>query len=149
MSHIFAETIRVRYGETDRMGIVYYANYLTWFEVARSGVCRTMGYPVPKMEEDGLILPVVEARCRYKRSARYDEQIRIETTITELKAHSMSFSYRVLREEDGVVLAEGMTRHGFCGQDGKLVKNPQPFMDHIKAYLSEDNERKEVVSSGK
>lgn len=149
MSHIFCETVRVRYGETDKMGIVYYANYLTWFEVARTSLCRAIGYPVPRMEEDGIILPVVDARCRYKRSARYDELIRIETTITELKTHSISFAYRVLRDEDDVLLAEGMTRHGFCDHSGKLVRNPQPFMDHIKVHLSKDNQRKEVVSHGK
>lgn len=139
MSHVFHETIRVRYGETDKMGVVYYANYLTWFEVARSGVCRSMGYPVPDIERDGLILPVVEAKCRYKRSARYDDLIRIETTITELKSHSMSFAYRVVREEDGILLAEGMTRHGFCDHAGKLVRNPQPFTDHLKSYLNRNS----------
>jgi acyl-CoA thioester hydrolase len=149
VSEIFCETIRVRYGETDKMGIVYYANYLTWFEVARSGLCRTIGYPVSRMEEDGVVLPVVEARCRYRRSARYDELIRIETVITEMKPHSISFSYRVLRDEDDVLLAEGMTRHGFCDHEGKLVKNPQPFMDRLKSYLSKDNIREEVVSYGR
>ena len=139
MSHVFHETVRVRYGETDKMGVVYYANYLTWFEVARSGVCRAMGYPVPEIERDGLILPVVEARCRYKRSARYDDLIRIETTITELKPHSMSFAYRVVRDEDGVLLAEGMTRHGFCDHGGKLVKHPQPFTDHVNSYLQHNS----------
>ncbi len=139
MSHVFQETVRVRYAETDKMGVVYYANYLAWFEVARSGVCRAIGYPVPEIERDGLILPVVEARCRYKRSARYDEVIRIETTIKELKSHSMTFDYRVLRDEDDVLLAEGMTRHGFCDHDGKLVKNPQPFTDHVCSYITRDS----------
>ena len=127
MARLFTSCQRVRYAETDRMGVVYHANYLVWFEAARGDFCRELNVPVPVMEASGLMLPVVEVRCRYKRPARYDERIRVETTLAELKSHSVTFRYRVLRDEEGVLLVEGSTRHGFCALDGHLIRCPDAY----------------------
>ena len=109
MSQEVTISLRVRYSETDQMGIVYYANYLTWFEVGRTEYCRILGTPYSHWEKEGILLPVVEASCRYKASARYDDRINITTWVDELKVSSIRFSYRVTREGDGRLLAEGAT----------------------------------------
>src|SRR5687767_15246932 len=84
-------TLRVRYAETDRMGVVYYANYLVWFEVARADLMRSLGWTYREMEESGVILPVIEAHCEYKRPARYDDEIEIQTTATIESPVRMTF----------------------------------------------------------
>ena len=95
--------VRVRYAETDHMGIVYYANYLVWFEIGRVEVLRALGLSYRKLEiEDGCILPVVEANCRYRAPARYDDEILIESRPALLRGSVLKFAYRILR-----VLPEG------------------------------------------
>jgi acyl-CoA thioester hydrolase len=121
--------IRVRYAETDQMGIVYYANYLVWFEIGRVELLRSLGLAYSQMEkEHKLILPVVEATCRYKAPARYDDAILIETRPELLRRSVLKFTYRILREgADGAepqLLAEGETVHVVC--DEHLNKQPLP-----------------------
>lgn len=130
---------RVRYGETDQMGVAYYANYLTWFEIGRTEFCRELGKPYSFWEAEGVYLPVVEAHCRYKNPARYDEKILITTTITNLKKCSLQFRCVIRRENDGKVLAEGWTRHGIVDKEGKLIKGANPFMDWVKSVMEIDN----------
>ncbi len=105
-------TIRVRYSETDQMKIVYNANYLDWFEIARTELCRGWGYPYSEWEASGLMLPVAEAHCRYKSPAKYDDEIALWARITEVKCHSVKFEYRVTLASDGKLLEEGWTKHG-------------------------------------
>src|SRR5918994_5875422 len=102
---------RVIYGDTDQMGVVYYANYLRWFEKGRSEFLRQIGLPYARIEQQGFNFPVVEVTCRYAQSARYDDVIRIETALTELGRAALSFTYRIVREPDGCILATGATRH--------------------------------------
>jgi acyl-CoA thioester hydrolase len=122
--------VRVRYAETDQMGIVYYANYLVWFEIGRVELMRSMGLTYSQMETDHrLILPVVEANCRYRSPARYDDRIAIETRPSMLRGSVIKFAYRILREpslegEERKLLAEGETVHVVC--DEKLNKMPLP-----------------------
>jgi len=121
--------IRVRYAETDQMGVVYYANYLVWFEVGRVELFRTLGFSYKLLESEfHCILPVVEARCRYRSSAHYDEKILIETRPTMVRGSAVRFAYRILRKaEDGAepaLLAEGETTHIVC--DVKMGKKPFP-----------------------
>ena len=118
-------TLRVRYSETDQMGIAYNANYLVWFEVARTDYCRALGMPYVDWEKQGIFLPVVEAHCRYKKPARYDDALNVLCWVSELKPHSLVFSYRVLRED--LLLAEGWTKHGICDAQGRLVRGDNPF----------------------
>jgi len=120
---------RVRYAETDQMGIVYYANYLVWFEIGRVELLRSLGLAYSQMEKDHkLILPVVEASCRYRAPARYDDEILIETKPAMLRGSVLKFAYRILRNgTDGTepqLLAEGETVHVVC--DETLKKRPLP-----------------------
>ena len=117
--------LRVRYAETDAMGVVYYANYLTWFELGRTDWIRAHGVTYREMEEHGILLPVVEARCSYRASARYDDPVRVATTATALTPARISFAYRVTRPEpDGgeTLLAEGGTDHVFITREGKIAR---------------------------
>ena len=121
--------VRVRYAETDQMGIVYYANYLVWFELGRVELLRSLGMAYSQLEtEHECILPVVEANCRYRAPARYDDEILIETRPSLLRASVVKFSYRILRKpEDGEepkLLAEGETVHVVC--DDQLNRKPLP-----------------------
>lgn len=108
-----AETrVRVRYAETDQMGVVYYANYLIWMEIGRVEFLRQAGFDYKSMElEDDCHIPVVEATCRYKSPARYDEEIVIETRAAVLRGYILKFAYRILRTGDQKLLAEGETVH--------------------------------------
>jgi acyl-CoA thioester hydrolase len=121
--HRFA--LRVRYGDTDRMGFAYYANYLRWFEIGRAEMMRSLGKTYREIEEAGIALPVVEASCRYRKPARYDDAIVIETAIASLARASVEFAYRVVREADGELLAEGRTQHCFLAEDGRPVRAPE------------------------
>jgi acyl-CoA thioester hydrolase len=121
--------VRVRYAETDQMGIVYYANYLVWFEIGRVELLRSLGLAYSQLETDHqCILPVVEASCRYKSPARYDDRIVIETRPSLLRGSVIKFAYRILRMgadgEESKLLAEGETVHVVC--DDQLNKKPLP-----------------------
>jgi len=121
--------VRVRYAETDQMGIVYYANYLVWFEIGRVELLRSLGLAYSQLETDHqCILPVIEATCRYKSPARYDDTIVIETWPSLLRRSVIKFSYRILRKgaegEESKLLAEGETVHVVC--DDQLNKKPLP-----------------------
>ncbi len=138
-----AATVRVRYAETDRMGVVYHSNYLVWFEVGRTELCRSLGFPYRAWEAEGVFLPCVEAHCRYKHPARYDDEVAILTGVKELTPHTVTFGYRVERE--GRLLAEGWTKHGFCNPEGKLLREPQPFFGMLGDFLafSKDTSKRE------
>ena len=134
---------RVRYAETDQMGIVYYANYLVWFELGRVELLRSLGLAYSRLETDhGCILPVIEATCRYKSPARYDDEILIETRPAMLRGSVLKFAYRILRKapegEDQTLLAEGETVHVVC--DDKLQRKPLPekYEAALKALMEED-----------
>jgi len=122
--------IRVRYAETDQMGIVYYANYLVWFEIGRVELLRSLGLAYSQLEKDHqCILPVVEASCRYRSPARYDDRILIETRPSLLRGSVIKFAYRIYREasepgEKRQLLAEGETVHVVC--DDQLNKKTLP-----------------------
>jgi acyl-CoA thioester hydrolase len=126
-------TLRVRYAETDRMGVVYYANYLVWFEVARTDLLRTLGWTYREMEESGISLPVIEARCEYRAPARYDDEIVIHTEGWMRSPVRMEFGYRISRKADGVVAAEGMTMHAALGNHGRPSRLPQRIRDAFSA----------------
>ncbi len=121
--------VRVRYAETDQMGIVYYANYLVWFEIGRVELLRSLGLAYSQLEtEHQCILPVVEAKCRYRSPARYDDRILIETRPALLRGSVIKFAYRILRKapegKEPELLAEGETVHIVC--DDQLNKKPLP-----------------------
>jgi len=125
--------IRVRYAETDRMGYVYYANYIAWFEIGRSALLRESGYPYSKLEKDGCILPVVEVYCKYRAPAGYDEELKIECWIEKLTRRDIVFSYHIFRDE--VLLAEGYTRHIPVSPQGKRIMIPEVLFNCVAPYL--------------
>jgi acyl-CoA thioester hydrolase len=124
---------RVIYGDTDQMGVVYYANYLRWFERGRSEFLRQIGQPYSMIEGRGIHFPVVEVTCRYAQSARYDDVIEIHTELVELGRASFAFNYRVSRAHDQSVLATGTTKHASVDHSGRIVRIPKILFDAISA----------------
>ncbi|MHB8764391.1 MAG: acyl-CoA thioesterase [Deferrisomatales bacterium] len=118
---VIAATYRVIYGDTDNMGVVYYANYLRYFELGRNEYMRGRGLTYREVEARGLMLPVSEARCRYLRPARYDDRLTVETRVRRAKGARVVFAY-ALRNEAGEVVAEGETEHAVVGDSGRPVR---------------------------
>lgn len=119
---------RVRYAETDQMGVVYYANYLVWMEVGRAEYCRAAGGRYKDMEAaDGVRLAVVDAHCRYLYPARYDQEIAVKTSIARANRRMIEFHYEIRDAETGQELATGETKHIFLGPDMKPVKLPEQY----------------------
>jgi len=124
-----ATKLRVRYAETDQMGVVYYANYLVWFEVGRTEFCRQHGFEYRDMErEDGLCIIVAEAHCRYKAPARYDDEILVKTRLTAVRRRVLVFGYEIYRQADNLLLAEGETTHVVVNREGR----PSPLPDKYR-----------------
>ena len=118
-------TVRVRYAETDKMGVVYYANYLVWFEVGRTDLLRSLGWTYREMELAGISLPVIEAHCVYQRPARYDDEIEIRTEGRMLSPVRMEFQYEVIKKDDQTVAAAGKTVHAALDPSGKPCRLPE------------------------
>jgi acyl-CoA thioester hydrolase len=121
--------IRVIFGDTDQMGVVYYANYLRYFEAARAAYWRSLGKSYKDLEAWGIALPVVEAHCRYKRPAHYEDLLAVEVSVSELRPASLRFAYRIFRDAD--LVADGGTRHGVIGRDGRPRPLPPGLRDVI------------------
>ncbi|HEX4020128.1 MAG TPA: thioesterase family protein [Acidobacteriaceae bacterium] len=125
--------VRVRYAETDQMGVVYHANYLVWFEIGRVELMRQLGFDYKRMEsEDDCHIVVVEANCRYKSPARYDDELLIETEIAALRRFVLKFRYRVLRVSDRTLLSEGETTHVITDRNLKKRSLPQNYVDAFR-----------------
>lgn len=134
VGHTSTSKVRVRYAETDQMGVAYYANYLVWFEVGRSQFCNDCGFSYRDMErETGLFLIVAEASCRYKTPARYEDDLTIRTTISELTRRTIRFSYEIERA-DGANIAAGETLHVLINSEGR----PSTLPDKFRSYLRGD-----------
>lgn len=125
--------LRVRYAETDQMGVVYHANYLVWFEVGRVELMRQIGFDYKRMEsEDDCHIAVVEAAARYRFPARYDDEILVRTRLKALRGFLLKFSYEVMREADDKLLCEGETTHIVC--DGEMRKKslPEKYAERLR-----------------
>jgi acyl-CoA thioester hydrolase len=120
---------RVIFGDTDQMGVVYYANYLRYFEGARAEYWRAQGRSYQDLTDLGVALPVIEAHCRYRKSARYEDLLAIEVEVTELRAASLTFAYVVRRDRE--LIADGWTRHAVIGPTGR----PRALPDELRALL--------------
>ena len=116
--------VRVRYAETDQMGVVYYANYFVWFEVARAELLREQGWSYREMEESGVSLPVISAQCDYQRPARYDDEIEIRTTGVLKSPIRMEFSYEVFAASQTGLVATGTTSHAALDRSGRPCRLP-------------------------
>lgn len=119
--------LRVRYGDTDQMGFAYYANYLRWFEIGRAEMLRALGLSYRSVEESGVSLPVLEAWCRYREPARYDDLLELATGVLDLGRASVRFGYAVTRLGAGQPLAVGYTEHCFMNRHGRPGRPPEPL----------------------
>jgi acyl-CoA thioester hydrolase len=117
--------VRVRYAETDKMGVVYYANYFVWFEVGRTDWLRALGSTYREMEREGIILPVIEAQCAYHRPSRYDDELEVRTEGRMLSPVRLEFSYTVVRRDDEEVTASGRTVHASLDPSGRPCRLPE------------------------
>ncbi|MGA3097440.1 MAG: thioesterase family protein [Bryobacteraceae bacterium] len=121
-------TLRVRYAETDRMGVVYYANYLVWMEVGRVELCKALGFDYRDMEDqDGVFLAVAEASCRYRYPARFDDEVVVRTWVEEAHSRMVTFAYEMRLAEGGRPLASGHTRHIFVDRRMARARLPEKY----------------------
>jgi len=134
--------VRVRYAETDQMGVVYHANYFVWFEVGRVELMRALGVEYKKMEkEDDCHIVVADVHCRYHHPARYDDLLRVRTRIAESRNRIVKFSYELFRDSDGTLLANGHTTHIICGSNGKPKLLPQKYREIMVAMWAPEPDR--------
>lgn len=132
MKPFYETRLKVRYAETDQMGVAYHANYFVWFEVGRVEMLRELGVAYRQMEaEDDTHIVVVEARCQYKRAARYDDELWIRTRVAEARTRTFRFSYEVLRGATGELLATGETAHVVCDREGRPKALPEKYRKHL------------------
>jgi len=126
--------VRVRYAETDQMGVVYHSNHFIWFEIGRVEFLRQLGFSYKDMEaSDGCFLAVVDARCRYKAPARYDEEIIVRTHLKNIRESVIHFGYELVRASDGVILAEGETTHIVADAQMRKTSIPEKYMSAFRA----------------
>jgi acyl-CoA thioester hydrolase len=128
--------VRVRYAETDQMGVVYHSNYLIWFEVGRVEFIRKLGMDYRSMElEDGIGIAVVDVSARYKYPARYDDELVIETRLLASRGAVVKFGYRIVRAVDNALLCEGETVHVVVGKDMKKRLLPEKYAKRFAEVL--------------
>jgi acyl-CoA thioester hydrolase len=125
--------IRVRYFETDQMGVAHHASYFVWMEAARTELLRKNGMSYRAFEEQGFHLPVREAYCRYRKSLRYDDVMTIEATLLEFGGASIKIGYKIYKKGDSGIIADGYTLHPFTDTSGKVVKTPHIFKSLFKS----------------
>ena len=129
--------LRVRYAETDQMGVVYHANHFVWFEVGRVEFLRQLGFSYREMEEnDGCAIAVVDARCRYRAPARYDDEIIVRTRLKNVRNSAVQFAYELVRASDGVLLAEGETVHLVTDAQMKVREIPENYREAFRKALA-------------
>ena len=124
--------VRVRYAETDKMGIVHHANYLIWFEAGRSDLCRARGFSYREMEDEaGALMVVAESYCRYKSPAYYEDVLTIRTKVGEIRSRSLRFFYEIHRASDDTLIAEGETLHLVTDKDKKVRILPGIYRNRL------------------
>jgi acyl-CoA thioester hydrolase len=134
----FESQIRVRYAETDKMGIVHHSNYLVWFEFGRSELCRALGFSYLEMEKDNARLVVAETYCRYKAPAYYEDVLDIRTHIAYIRSRSIQFVYEIVRPADAQLLAEGETLHLVTDHNNKIRSLPKIYKDKLLSGIGDE-----------
>ncbi len=124
--------VRVRYAETDQMGVVYHANYLVWFEVGRAELMRALGMEYKDLEREGCGIAVVEAMCKYRAPAKYDDELKVRTRVIGARGPVVRFGYEVVRVADGVTLCTGYTVHVVVGADMKKRTMPEKYAERFR-----------------
>ncbi len=128
--------LRVRYPETDRMGVAYHGHYLVWFELGRTELMREAGCPYGELEDRAaLFFPVIELGVRYRASARYDEELEVRTWLTLVGPARVRFEYRLVRPSGDEILASGFSEHAAVGPDGRPVRLPRALRDRLRAHV--------------
>jgi acyl-CoA thioester hydrolase len=127
--------VRVRYAETDQMGVAYHSNYFIWFEVGRVELMRQLGYAYRDIERAGFFIAVADARCRYKAPARYDEELIVRTHLKNLRQTMVQFGYELLRASDGALLAEGETTHVVTDKKLNVAPLPEEYMKAFRTAM--------------
>ncbi len=133
----FTTEYRVIYGDCDPFDVVYYANYFDFFERGRTELFRDLGITYRQVQDIDVFLPVSETFCKYHRSARYDDLLRIETTIAFRKRASLRFDYQVFEKQDMTLLVSGYTVHAFVDRTGKIQRAPEKVVKMVKEALAE------------
>jgi acyl-CoA thioester hydrolase len=128
---------RVRYAETDQMGVVYHSNYIIWMEVGRVELLRALGYTSREMEKDGIHLPVADVKCRFKAPAMYDDLIIVRTRMLNLRRTLIHFGYEIRREDEDTLLAEGESVHLVVGPDMQRCSLPEKYMGPFTKAMGE------------
>ena len=129
--HVIEATLRVRYAETDAMGIVYHTNYIIWFEVGRGEYMRQRGGDYAHLEGRGYYLPVIEAQARYLAPARYGDLVTVRTRVEEARSRQVTFAYEVVLAETGQLLATGQTKHVCVDEEGAIKTIPQEVREML------------------
>lgn len=135
MSHVQESELRVRYAESDQMGVVYHANYLVWCEIGRTDFIRTFGVSYAELERRGVALAVAEASVRYHAAARYDDRIRVETRLAEVRSRAVTFDYGIFNAESGERLASARTMLVSLDRDGRPTALPGDFRARLQGAL--------------
>jgi acyl-CoA thioester hydrolase len=140
MKNYAETTIRVRYAETDQMGVVYHGNYFTWFEVGRVEFCRQLGFEYKQMEiDDDSIIVVAEATCRYKKPARFDDLLTVRTRVTQSQRRTLRFAYDIIDQRSNQLIATGETTHVICDHQGRPKSLPEKYRKYFPANGAEDS----------
>jgi acyl-CoA thioester hydrolase len=138
-------TVRVRYAETDQMGVVYHGNYFVWYEVGRVELMRALGFEYKLMEQDDdCHIVVVDAHCRYLKPAKYDDILRIRTRIAETMNRMIRYTYEVFRDEGNELLATGETKHVICGSNGRPKLLPEKYRARFAEISARYNAKEEA-----
>lgn len=128
---------RVIYGDTDNMGVAYYANYLRWFEIGRTELLRAWGLPYHQIESKGLLLPVAEVQCKYAVPAKYDDLLIIDASLDVKYKGGLKIGYRILSHDEQILHATGYTRHAFVNPEGRVIRPPQFMRELINQQLKQ------------
>ncbi|MCL2012719.1 MAG: acyl-CoA thioesterase [Cystobacterineae bacterium] len=138
-------SIRVIYGDTDQMGVVYYANHFRYFEQARGELFRSLGGSYQQMEDEGFMLPVVEAQCCYRAPARYDDLLKLKVWVEEIKRASIVFAYELRRDKEEALLATGKTVHVCISKSGRAARLPDAA---VRLFQQQRADKKEIEAHG-
>lgn len=134
---------KVRFVETDMMGVVHHANYLRWFEMGRVAYLRSCGIALGELMEENIIFPITQVEVKYKNSCTFDDEFEVQTVMSAFNKAKMDFSYKVIRLRDGAVAVEGHTRNVFTDREGHIVRLSPKWFDKIKAVFDKEQAGKE------
>lgn len=140
----FIHTVRVRFADTDAMGMVYHGRYFEWFEAARTEMMRVHGMSYQEMTRRGVAAPVIEVTCRYRIPIRYDDRIRIHTVLEEVSRTRIRLRYRILGEDDEPILAEGTSLHCFIDGEGRPIRAPDDIVAYLKKTMKERGDQSDA-----